>query len=330
LEESIRRRDIRARTEALGINNAYFTRLIDQIFYQTYPNLLTSGPNGGRKSITAAPEDEPLRIRWDNIALRVLDTLGTGFSESSLQALGSYSEESRGRWRSTISAANVGERSLNDLVDAKFFSRFPEQAGKDFLTQPVGQLYYAIAEDRAQAIESGAVIEEVRFASGNFSQDVSGQLGIGEGRIYKLTLTSGQLLRLNLEAPSDSTQLSLYLPNATDDNPAVFADSEQTTWSGALTQTGLYELVVINRSSEPIDYRLSLSVDNVTSAPVAPPRQETGSGNGSGNGANGNDSSTNSNSVNPASGSSAGQGTLPPISPSNSGQTGTTGSNGGN
>ncbi len=275
-EEAARKQEIRRRLDALGISEAYFTRLVDQMFYQQYPMLLTSGPDGGRKTLTSAPEDEPLRIRWDSLSAGLLDTLDNSFSSSSRSKLGSYSEENRSQWRSLIASANVNDRALNDLVDAKFFTLFPNQSGRDFLTQPVGQLYYAIADDTAQAISAGSATETVAFGQGQLSKDVSGQLRAGEGRTYLVQLSAGQLLRLNLSAPSNSTQISLYPPEPTDDNPAVFADSEQTTWSGALTQTGAYELVVVNQSNQTIDYQLAMSVDNVTSAPVAPPRESVG------------------------------------------------------
>ena len=44
-------------------------------------------------------------------------------------------------------------------------------------------------------------------------------------------------------------------------------------WSGSLSD-GDYELVVINRSGESIRYDLAISVDSVTSVPVAPPAEE--------------------------------------------------------
>ncbi len=274
-EEIARKEEIRLRREDLGVGETYFTRLVDQLFYQEYPTLLTSGPNNGRKTLSAAPDDEPLRIRWDNISFDLLETMENNYSPTVLDNLGSYSEESRGEWRSLINSANVNDRALNDLVDAKFFTLFPSQAGRDFLTQPIGQLYYALAADRARDIASGQRVETVAFGESDFSKDVSGELGPGEGQIYLMPLSAGQLLRLNLSAPAESTQLSLYAPEQTDDNPAVFADSEQTTWSGSLSQEGTYELVVVNRSSSPIDYQMTISVDRVTSTPVAPPREET-------------------------------------------------------
>lgn len=293
-EEIARKEEIRLRREDLGIGETYFTRLVDQLFYQEYPTLLTSGDNNGRKTLTAAAADEPLRIRWDNLSLDLLDKLERNYSATALDNLGSYSEASREEWRSLIARSDVDERSLNDLVDAKFFTLFPSQAGRDFLTQPTGQLYYALAADRARNIASGRLVETVAFGEGNFSEDVSGELAPGEGRIYLLPLTAGQLLRLNLAAPAESTQLSLYLPEQTDDDPAVFADSEQTTWSGSVAQTGIYELVVVNRSSAAIDYQMAIAVDRVTSTPVAPPRENSSEETDDDTTENGNDGSIDS------------------------------------
>lgn len=268
-EEANRKQEIERRRQGLGIDQGYFARLVNQLFYQEYPSLRNSGPDGGPKPLTTASEDQPLRLRWDNIALDLLDTLEANLSQRSLSALGSYSEDSRSRWQSQIAQVNVGNRSLYDLVDAKFFQLFPGQSGQDFINQPVGQIYYALADDRARSIESGALREEVQFASGAFRQDVSGTIGPGEGRVYTMRLSAGQLLRLSLSAPAESTLLSLYLPAPTDDNPFVLADSEDITWSGAVTQSGYYEVVVVNQSAESITYQLAVSVDNVTSPPPA-------------------------------------------------------------
>ena len=269
-EETARKREIANRRDDLGIEEGYFTRLVDQLFYQEYPSLLTSGPGGERQPLSNDPEDEPLRIRWDNIALDLLATLEDNFSQRALTGLGGYSEESEARLQRLVASVEVGERALEDLVDAQFFRLFPAQAGQDFLTQPVGQLYYATAEDIARDIESGELREDVRFAPGTFAQDVAGTLEPGEGKVYTLRLSSGQQMRLNLTAPPGSTLLSIYPPEPTDDTTAPPANSERTNWSGAATQSGYYQLVVVNRSDEPISYQLAIAVDSVTSEPVEP------------------------------------------------------------
>ncbi|MEL6780226.1 MAG: serine/threonine-protein kinase, partial [Cyanobacteria bacterium J06597_16] len=194
-EESARRLEIRTRREGLGVSDDYFTALVNQLFYEAYPKLQTAGPEGTRKELTTAPADEPLRIRWDHMALTLLEQMEANYSQRSLGGLGRYSDADTNRWQSQINTVNVGTRSLFDLTDAKFFKLFPEQSGRDFLSQPVGQLYYAIADDKARAIETGSARQTIAFDSGAYRQDVSGQLSPGEGRVYTMALTAGQLLR---------------------------------------------------------------------------------------------------------------------------------------
>ena len=273
-EETARRLEIQTRREQLGIEENFFTNLVNQLFYQEYPMLRAGGPNNGLQPVTSAPADEPLRIRWDHIALDLLRAMERSFNPASLSKLGSYSEADRETWRSQVGEVGIEPQSLYDLVDAKFFNLLPSQAGENFLSEPTGQLYYALADSQARAIANGSVRESVTFEPGEFSQTLPGKLDPGEGRLYTIALSTGQLLRLNLNAPDNSTSMSLYPPEPTDSQPSVFADSEQTIWSGSLSE-GDYELVVINRANEPIGYDLAISVDSITSAPVAPPRQET-------------------------------------------------------
>ncbi len=269
-EEAARRAEIRNRQSATGLGENTFDRLVDRLFYDRYPALETSGPNGGRKALTSAPEDEPLRIRWDNIALGLLDALEGNFSQRSAARIGEYGESDRARWQSQVNGVNVSTRSLYDLTDAKFATLFPQQTSRNFLQQPTGQLYYAIADDTAQEIASGSLRENVQFAEGAYSQSIDGRLGAGGGQAYTMQLTAGQLLRLNLNASGESTLISIYPPpSGTEDRPAIIADSEQKTWSGEVTQTGLYEVTVVNQSTAAVDYQLTLSVDNVSSSPPA-------------------------------------------------------------
>ncbi|MEL6552866.1 MAG: serine/threonine-protein kinase [Cyanobacteria bacterium J06621_11] len=275
-EETARRAEIRTRRESIGLGENTFDRLVDQVFYEEYPTLKTSGSGGGRKALTEAPEDEPLRLRWDNIALNLLDTFEGNLSRRSLAKLGEYSESDRTRWQSQVNQVDVSTEALYDLVDAKFLSLFPGQNSADFLRLPVGQLYYAIAEDKAQAIAEGAARENITFAEDTYRTDIANRIGPGNGRVYTLSLTAGQLLRLSLNAePGDSTLLSVYPPTPTDDNPAIIEDSEQATWSGEVSQSGVYEITVINQANETIGYELAIAADNIsTNPPTAPENKE--------------------------------------------------------
>ena len=267
-EEQARRSEIVARREELGISEETFNGIVNELFYQEYPVLLTSGPDGGIKTLSTDGTDEPMRIRWDHIAIELLDNLQDNLSSQSINGIGTYTGDSRDDWRSRLASTNVPERALEDLAAARFFRLYPEQEGRDFISQPIGQIYYAIGDDLSRSIANGSAVESIQYGQGAFSRDVRGQLAPGEGRIYTLALTSGQLLRLNLNAPNESTLLSLYPPNDADSSSAIVSASEQSTWSGALSETGSYSVVVVNRADGPIEYVLATSVDNVTSAPV--------------------------------------------------------------
>jgi serine/threonine-protein kinase len=54
----------------------------------------------------------------------------------------------------------------------------------------------------------------------------------------------------------------------------LLEDASDTVWSGQLPQTGYYEVVVVSRHGEPLDYQLSLAVDNVSTDPIETPDPE--------------------------------------------------------
>jgi hypothetical protein len=70
-------------------------------------------------------------------------------------------------------------------------------------------------------------------------------------------------MRVNLQAPTDATRLSIYVPAPNEETPYLLADSQDTTWAGELPQSGYYEIVVVNGANNPITYRLNVAVDNV-------------------------------------------------------------------
>ena len=258
--EQARKQKLRDRQEAMGIDNSFFVRLTDQVFYEKYPNL-----KGQR--LTDGSEDAPMRLRWENIAADLLDTIETHLSSEAIRKLGSYDASVRDQWRVRVNQIYVSSLALYDLADAQFFPLFPEQRDQDIFNRPVGQIWHGLADDGVNALESGDRLEEVQFESGAFSHTLSDRLPPFQGNIYLLYLSQGQLLRLNLQASAQATQLSMYLPSPTGEEPFILADAKQTTWSDQLTQSGYYEVVIVSTSSEPISYELSLSADNVQSIP---------------------------------------------------------------
>ncbi|MEO0395207.1 MAG: serine/threonine-protein kinase [Cyanobacteria bacterium P01_A01_bin.137] len=274
-DEIARKEELLQRREALGVNEAWLNLWINQRFYQQYPNLR------GRP-LTSAVEDAPLRLRWDNLAMDALDTLELNLSMPARRGLGAYGADDRESWRQTVNQLNVSSRALDDLADAKFAAIFPDESQDDLLDQPIGQVWYALAQDSVGDLTSGRNLETVEFEAGTFRQRLTGQLAPGQGRVFVLNLQEGQNLRINLQTPAESTQMSLYLPVPSQQEPFLLSDSSETTWAGRLTQSGYYEVAIASRASNAINYALSVAVDNIrntpTDEPTDPPEDSTTDG----------------------------------------------------
>ena len=259
------------RAQAANLDYGFLIKLTDAAFARRYPN------QAGR-SLSDRPEDAEWRQKWADLADSLLKTLGEAMSAEPRQSLGRYGAADRDQWKQRLNQHYVGSRSLYDLSDAQFAQHFPDWRDslhdKDFLAEPIGQVWQAIAADQVSALETGKTLEPIEFAAGAFSKQTEGTLAAGEGRIYTANLASGQILRLNLQAPADSSLLSLYLPRPTPELSALLEDSTDTTWVGKLPQSGYYEVVIVNRASQPIRYGLTLAVDNVTSPPIKPKQAE--------------------------------------------------------
>ncbi|NER81715.1 MAG: hypothetical protein F6K42_19565 [Leptolyngbya sp. SIO1D8] len=263
-EEQARKNALRQRRENLRVDNRFLVRLTDQLFYGQFPE---------REGIPLSdrPEDDNMRAEWDSIAAEVLDVLEAHLSPKARQQLGNYTAEDRDQWRQQVNQRNVGSRALYDLADAKFTYLYPQNATQNFIEQPIGQIWHGLADDRVKAILANERLQEIQFEQGRFSQSLRDRLEPGEGRIYIINLSEGQLMRLNLQASEQSTRLSLYVPNPTDETPYLLEDSIERTWSGQLPQSGYYEIVVVSAQNVSLDYALDVGADNISSSPTEPP-----------------------------------------------------------
>ena len=257
--------EIVQRRESLGVNEGWLNQWVNQQFYDQNPKFK------GRP-LTTSVDDAPLRLRWDNLAMESLDTLQLNLSMPARRGLGAYGADDRESWRKTVNRLNVSSRALDDLTDAKFSTLFPQVKRDDILDQPLGQVWYAIAQDSVEDLSNGKVLEPVEFAPGSFRQRLTGQLDVGEGQVFTLNLQAGQNLRISLQAPESSTLMSLYLPVPSQKEPFLLSDSKETLWSGSLTQSGYYEIAIVSKSPDPINYALSVSVDNIRN--TAPTEEE--------------------------------------------------------
>ncbi|PSR16607.1 hypothetical protein C8255_17000 [filamentous cyanobacterium CCP3] len=224
---------------------------------------LEQNPDRQGTQLTDQPEDAPLRAEWDAIANRNLDLLENNLSTEARSRLGRYNPTDSDRWKSQVNDLFVSSKALYDLADARFSQLFPGRVNEGFVETPVDQIWFALAQDQVNALESGNNLTEITFEQGSFSHQQQGNLDPGQGHVYILNLSAEQLLRLNLQAPPDSTRLSIYVPVPNETLPHILADAEQNTWAGELPQSGYYEVVVVSRASEPIPYSLTTAVDNV-------------------------------------------------------------------
>jgi serine/threonine-protein kinase len=255
-EELARKAALSDRLGALDVDIRFLTQMTNTTFYTRYPE------QAGR-TLTTTSDDAEWRSRWDAIANEWLNIFETNLSAKARSKLGSYTAADQEAWKRAVNQLYVGNRALNDLTDAKFFNLFPELAGQDFFNQFFGQIWQAIALDTVQSMQTGKILEQIQFEPGSFSHQVSGSLNPGAGKVYLASLSAGQMMRVNLQAPPRETLLSIYLPHPTPQTPFILEDSSEFTWSGRLPQSGIYEFVVVATGSESITYRFTIAVDNL-------------------------------------------------------------------
>jgi len=255
-QEQARKNALRDRRQALSIDYNFFLNLVNETFWQKNPS---------RKGTTLSdePKDEQLRTQWDKIASEWLDKLEFLSSESR-RRLGSYTVNDRLQWKAEVNNKNLSSRALYDITDGEFFSRFPEQQGKNFIDKPIGQVWQAIAFDKVNAIKYGTALQRIVFPEGEIGDRVSGTLKPGEGKAYIAGLATGQIMNVKLQADSQ-VLFSVYPP--TSNQSALLEDSTKRTWSGTLPQGGFYEFVVVSQATKPVDYQITLTAET----PPAPP-----------------------------------------------------------
>lgn len=259
VEEQNRKRRLRDRIQQQGINYKFYAALVNQAFWDKYPN------QRGR-NLSSSPEDATLRSEWDKTAAELLDQLEPLDSEAQ-RSLGTYTAQDRDLWKVQVNKQYVSSRALYDLADAAFFELFPQQRGKNFIKQPIGQVWHALAAEKLKDILAGTAFERIVFDPGAIGKQVSGTLEPGEGKIYIAGLAKDQLMNLNLQA-NPQVLLSVYSPSG---NKTLLEDSSSRTLSTTLPEKGFYEFVVVSTASEPIDYQLNITAETTPASVVEPP-----------------------------------------------------------
>lgn len=245
-----------AQRQNLGIDDNFYFSVINQLFEAKYPQYQ------GRK-LTNEPVDAEARSQWYKVAEELLSKLET-LSQTSRQKLGTYTAADRDRSVTAINQVYVGSRSLYDLTDAAFFGLFPEQKGKNFIAQPIGQIWNAISQDKSQAIVAGTIYEKLAFALGTTGTQASASLKPGDGKVFIAALSQNQLMKLDIEA-DPQVLVSIYSPTG----KVLLADSGSRNWAGTLAEKGFYEIVIVSNASATKDYKLVLNAEDAT-----PPKTE--------------------------------------------------------
>ncbi|ARV57360.1 serine/threonine protein kinase [Nostocales cyanobacterium HT-58-2] len=254
-EERQRKERLDERRQQLSIDNKFFTDLVNQVFWNKNPSLRN-------RTLTNEPEDAKLRAQWDSLAGDLLEKLAV-LSSDSRKKLGNFTQAERDRTKVQVNQANVGSRALYDLGDAAFFRQFPEQRGKNFINQPIGQVWQGFVNDKLNAILAGSAFKKLNFDKGAIGSRISGTLKPGEGKVFIAGLNKEQLMKVKLDANS-KILLSVYSPSG---KLRFLEDSTQRSLSTELLESGFYEYVVVSTGSSTSKYTLSITAEN----PAPPP-----------------------------------------------------------
>ncbi|MBD2429983.1 serine/threonine-protein kinase [Fischerella sp. FACHB-380] len=258
-EERARKERLRDRRQRLGIDENFYLSLVNQVFWENNPSL-------ERRSLTDEAADAQLRAQWDKTAEQLLQKL-TVLSSESRQKLGTYGGGDRDRWKVEVNKLNVSSRALYDLGDAAFFQQFPEQERKNFIDQPIGQVWHAFVADKLSAILARSAFQKINFDPNTTTKTVSGNLKSSAGKVFIADLRQNQLMEVNLAA-NPQILWSIYSPTG---KYLFLEDSKKRSWSGELPESGFYEFVVVSRTSQPLSYQLTLNVENPTPTPSPTP-----------------------------------------------------------
>lgn len=150
--EQNRMNKLLSRRQDLGIPDAYFNNLVNDVFYTKYPEVR------GR-TLTLKSEDAALRKAWHNTAEDLLDKLEQAqLSATARRQLGRYAQRNYQSWQRKAQQGQLGGYTMNQLsqqTDQTFNQLFPEQRSEKLNLETFGQIWYAIFSDRVSQLETG-------------------------------------------------------------------------------------------------------------------------------------------------------------------------------
>ena len=161
----------------------------------------------------------------------------------------------RRRWIPQVNQLRLSSRTFNDLANARFRHYFPDLNPDEIGDRPLDRLWNALALDSLISLEDGSRYQRVSLAN-EISLNLSGQFDPGQGYAYAINIPQGQFLDLKLEAPP-TARLSFYSPSG---QQRILENSPNHQWSGPLSETGYYELVITAQSAEPVSFQLQIQI----------------------------------------------------------------------
>jgi serine/threonine-protein kinase len=245
-QERSRHEALFARQRQLEIDYQFLVELTDASFRQENPN--------SNRPLSNKPEDAPLRSRWNEIADRWLTQIEQiNLSPAARRRMGHYNAAIRRQWQTQVNQANVSTKALYDLVDNHFFLYLPKQQGQDFINEPVGQIWHAIAADLVENFNS--YIENLQISPSRDTLQLRSQLAKGQGRIYLAQMQANQQVNFQVNS-NDDLLLSIYSPTG---RTQILEDSRDRFWSTRLSESGIYEIVLVAPKNNA-SYQLRLTV----------------------------------------------------------------------
>lgn len=235
-----RKAEMRKRRLELGIDGQFFKNLVNELFSLRYGDI---------------KEEKQKQEQRDILAAEILDRLER-LDSGTREALGSYDEQQREKWRKQVNELRLSSKVLNLLTDTVFFQLFTELTERPNFDGSLGQLWSGLAWNQLQSLQSGLSYQAIESLDAGGEEVIEAILSQGQGKAYAIKLRSSNRLDLNLEAEGE-VLLSFYSPTG---NITLLDKSSDRQWSGQLPEEGFYELVILPQSSTPVNFRLQLKV----------------------------------------------------------------------
>lgn len=99
----------------------------------------------------------------------------------------------------------------------------------------------------------------VTFSHGKNSTIMKGDVVRGDRDTYLIKVHSGQVMSVKVSALENNAAFSIYEPKSEDAIPGTEEENDPTNWSGTLSKTGEYRIIVGGTRGNA-SYKLEVSV----------------------------------------------------------------------